>query len=744
MKKLLCLLALACTSLSVTSQISGKVVEKTDNKLTALPGVIVRIKNTGEFSMTDTTGSFSFPTAKEKDTLVFTLTGYKTEARILKDLSKPLTVVLGSGINLNEVEVEYRTTGTELSTINPMKVEILNERSLMKAACCNLSESFETNPSIDVNFADAVSGTKQIQMLGLSGQYALITKENMPYLRGLANSYGLTFIPGTWIQSIQLGKGAGSVINGYESFTGQINTELQNPESSDKFQYNAYLNQNMRQENNLNLRHSFNENFSAGVLLHQSGNYIEEDLNKDGFADIPTGRQWNIMNKYSVMTKKGFEAQFGGGYVKDERTGGQFAKFMAGNDSASLYKIGINNEKWEVYSKTGFIFKKPGTSMGLQLSYLDHKQFNSFGNNQYTGGQKTFYANYIFQGLLRTTDHIYKIGASFMNDDVNETYRLFKYKRTEQVGGIFMEYAYSYKTKFNLVAGVREDYHNYYGAFFTPRLHMRYAFNEGKSIFRISGGRALRTANIFSDNASLMASSRDWIVTATDFTMPYGLKPERAWNYGMNFTQKFKINYREAYVTIDVYRTEFSDQVVVDLDENVHEVHVYNLKGESYSNTAQFEFNFEPRKRLFVKTAYRYVDTKVKYTQSLLEKPFVSQHRAFINFSYETKDNHWQFDLTGQYNGAKRLPSTQANPEVYKRANRSPDFYNVLGQITYLTKIKKAQLHVYLGVENLLDYKQRDPIVASDLPYSKYFDATMVWGPIYGRMVYFGLRVKIK
>ena len=745
MKKLLfSLLGVVFASYSF-AQIKGRVIEIGPKKdTTVIPGVILFWKTTSLNTVTNESGFFSLKPSAETNQLVIRATGYMDDTLLIKDSTKFLTLVLRSGINLNEVDVIYQSSGTELSYINPIKIETLNERSLMKAACCNLSESFETNPSVDVNFADAVTGTKQIQMLGLSGQYAQITKENMPYMRGLANGYGLSFIPGTWIQSIQLSKGAGSVINGYESFTGQINTELQNPETSDRLNFNSYINGNGRNEYNLNVKHRFNEKFSAGILSHANFNPLVQDLNKDGFADIPTGKQYNVMNKYSYNSGKGFEAQFGGSYITDYRKGGQFRSTIA-SDTAKLYHIEIKNAKWEVYSKTGFIFKnKPGTSMGLQLSYLNHDQDNTYGLNSYKGLQKTFYANYIFQGIIKTTDNTYKLGASYMNDNVDESYRLFNYTRNEKVGGAFAEFAHNTGETFNVVAGVRADYHNYYGLFFTPRLHLRYALNKSKTVFRLSGGRALKTANIFAENMAYMASSRDWIIKSSDLNMPYGLKPEVGWNYGLNFTQKMKLNYKDAYVTIDLYRTDFVQQVVADLDANTQQVMFYNLNGPSFSNTAQLEFGWEVRKRLNVKTAYRYVDTKVTYQTGLQQKPFVSTHRAFINVGYETKNRHWLFDATLQYNGKKRLPQTQTNPSEYQRASYSPDFYNVLAQITYVTKIKRTDFNIYIGVENALDYKQTNPIIASDAPFSKYFDASMVWGPIYGRMLYAGLRFKIK
>jgi outer membrane receptor for ferrienterochelin and colicins len=741
-------LAIFIAPVVLSAQVSGRVVEITGADTVGVPGAMVLWEKTTTGTSTDDEGRFSLPADSTANTLLLKAIGYEDKSVKVTDASKAMLLVIKRGVELTEVEVVYYSTGTEISYLNPMKVEVLNERSLMKAACCNLSESFETNPSIDVNFADVVSGAKQIQMLGLAGQYAQITKENMPYMRGLAGAYGLTFIPGTWIQSIQLSKGAGSVVNGYESFTGQINTELQNPAASDRLHFNTYVNQNRRNEYNLNLRTPVNKKFDVGLLSHLSFNPLKEDMNHDGFADIPGGRQQNFMNKYSFQDpKSGFEAQFGGGYMNDERYGGQVMKMASDQhhaDTLPLYDITLLNRKWELYSKTGYVFKKhPGHSTGLQLSYLDHEQRSTYGLRQYEGLQRTFYANYIYQGILGNTNHGYKLGTSFMHDRVNERFELRGYNREENVAGVFTEYAYNFKEKFNMVAGLRGDLHNYYGFFATPRLHLRYAPKEN-TVFRISGGRALRTANIFADNAPFMATSRQWVIAAADSSMPYGLKPETGWNYGFNFTQRFKINYREAYVTLDLYRSDFESQVVVDADASTQALHIYNLRGPSYSNTAQFEFNMEPRKRFFTKFAYRYVDTRVQYRQGLMQRPFVSMHRGFVNFSYETRDKHWQIDATTQYHGGKRLPSTAGNPGEFRRGNYAPDYFIQMGQITYLRKIKTADLHVYVGVENAFNYKQPHPIVSVDQPFGAFFDAAMVWGPIYGRMMYAGLRLKIK
>lgn len=723
-----------------TRLIKGIVTEQLQKEDGALPNAVIKTKDGKKTVLSDLDGRFTIEINASFDTLITYLTSYSNDTSLVFPSDTFVRIQLSNAVKLTEVEVRYKGTGTEMTMLNTLKLETMNERSLMKAACCNLSESFETNPSVDVNFADAVSGAKQIQLLGLSGQYAQITKENMPYLRGLAAAFGLSFIPGTWIKSIQLGKGAGSVVNGYESFTGQINTELRNPDDEEKLHFNAYGNQNGRNEYNLNLRSQIVPGFSTTLLSHVSFNPLAEDHNHDRFMDIPVGRQYNFTNKYELRTKKGFEWQFGGSFMDDEREGGQIS---SRTDSLPLYKIGISNYKWDVYSKSGYIFRKPGTSMGLQLNYLDHQLRSTYGLRKYDGSQQTAYANFIFESYIFNTNYKYKLGSSFTNDVFRENLDLLNFSRNETTTGIFGEFVYDYKKKFNMIIGSRVDLNNYYGLFYTPRLHLRYAFTDN-SVLRASAGRALRTANVFADNMGYMASSRNWIIQMTDSTLPFGLKPERAWNYGVNFTQKFKLNYKEAYVTIDLYRTDFDSQVIVDADEDPQSLYIYNLNGPSFSNTGQIEFGWEIRKRLFVKTAYRYVETMQKYKTEMREKTLVSRDRAFINFAYETRNEHWMFDATMQYNGSKRLPFTQKNPDDFQMEERSPAFYNVLGQITYVQKFETNELNIYIGVENALDYRQHQPILSSGAPYSKYFDASIVWGPIYGRMIYGGLRFKIK
>jgi len=644
---------------------------------------------------------------------------------------------------LKEVTVKRRRAATQISMLDPMKKELISQRELLKAACCNLSESFETTPSVDVAFTDAITGYKQIQMLGLAGPYTLITRENIPDTRGLAAVTGLTYTPGTFIEGMQLSKGTGSVVNGYESVAGQINVEWRKPfeEKEEKLHFNLYQSSQGRSEGNLVYRKMLTDKLSTNILLHGKSQWLKQDNNKDGFLDQPLDKQYVVANRWFWFGPKGWEVQGGvkGTYV--ENTGGQWNYERGGEQIAGKpWGFQLSTERVEGWAKIGKMFSKPGTSMGLQLSGIYHNQDAKYGNTNYLGLQRSFYANLIYQTILGNTNHVLKGGVSTLVDNYDETFRLVNYKRNEIVPGAFAEYAYTHSTKFNLVAGIRGDYHNIFGAFATPRLHIRYAPFK-KTVLRASVGRAQRTANIFAENMGYMASNRSFIVqSVAGSPNPYGLSPEVAWNTGVNLTQKFTLDYRDGAVSVDYYYTNFQNQVVVDV-EDAHTVKFYNLNGLSFANSLQAQADYELIHNLDLRLAYRWYDVRSSYGNDLKERPLVAAHRAFANIGYETR-NRWKFDYTVQWIGSKRIPSLHSHhgggvePET-----KSPSFWQMNAQIS---KSWNDKLEVYVGGENLTNYMMHDPIVGASNPYGVGFDASMVWGPIMGANFYGGLRYKIR
>ncbi|MBN1118139.1 MAG: TonB-dependent receptor [Bacteroidales bacterium] len=722
------------------TKINGTVYEIQNEIEIPLIGVNVYWSGTTIGVVTGTDGRFSIERTKNSNQLVFSYAGYQPDTLIIQNkLAEGIKVVLSGAIELEGVEIVKRQKTMEFSMIQPIKVEKIGESELQKAACCNLSESFETNPSVDVSFTDAITGTKQIQMLGLAGSYTQITRENIPDVRGLSSVFGMEYTPGPWIESIQLNKGTGSVVNGFESIAGQINVELRKPFDSDRIYFNLFANQESRVEANLNLTQKVNDKFSTTLLLHGRNSSLAMDNNADGFIDKPIGNQIIVLNRWQFIgTESGWSSQMGIKATVNTGVGGENG--FPDSKESGLWGYESDTRRLEGWAKAGKISNsKPYQSFGFQFSGLLHEQESDFGMKNYVGDQRSFYGNFIFQSAFKTTLHKYRTGASFQYDDFDEKLDSFNFIRKEMVPGLFFEYTWSPKPNFDLVAGIRGDYHNNYGLFFTPRLHLRYAPFE-KTVIRLSAGSGQRTPSILAENISVLASARVLTIQSEANSRPYGLNAEKAWNFGANLTQKFKLDYRDGAVSFDFYQTRFVNQVVVDLDENPQQINFYNLNGESYSTSFQTQIDYELIRRLDVRLAYRWYDVKTQYRTGVLSKPLVSANRAFLNLAYETMKK-WKFDYTLQWFGPKRIPNTESNPIQYRLPDYSPQF---LLMNTQVSKTWRGKFDIYVGAENLLDYKQNDPIISREDPFSPYFDSSLIWGPVFGRMIYGGLRLKIK
>lgn len=740
-------LLLAAVTANAQQMVNGRVLEKDDNgKLVPVQGAIVFWANTTINTTTDSIGNFSIVYSEGNKRLVTAATGYKNDTlEVLIEKANPLTIVLQQDdtYTIGEVLVEGEGKGITIDRLNPIKANIMTEKELFKAACCNLSESFETNPAVDVVYSDAITGAKQIQMLGLAGIYTQITTENLPGVRGLAAPYGMGYLPGTWIESIQVTKGVGSVANGYESITGQINAEMRKPEGKDKLFANVYANNQGRYEGNLVLGQNVGKNWATGLLLHASTLSHHVDQNKDGFLDMPTGSQLSAINRWNFNNGKTLESQLGVKALIEDKESGQVTNHHGGHN---LYKVRLKTERFEVFGKTGYVFKSEKyKSFGLMWNALTHNQQSQFGGNRHNARQQSVYANLIYQSIFGNTHHKYRGGISFLHDNYTEEIAFmdstsFTTGRVETVPGAFFEYTWAVTEKWMIVSGLRGDFHNQFGFFATPRIHARYDAGSG-TVLHFMAGRGQRTANIFAENMQLFATSRQFVLPANwQSKYAYGLQPEVAWNMGVSLTTEIKIGHRYATLEADAFRTEFVNQVVVDLDNTARQVSFYNLNGKSFANSAQVQFTYEPIRRLETRVAYRYYDVKTQYQSGLLQKYLQSPHRAFINVAYKTKSK-WMFDVTASWFGSKRLPSTAANTEEYKLPTRSPSFVVVNAQIT---KTIGKKWDVYAGCENLFDYRQTHLIINPENPTSQYFDASIIWGPIQGRMVYVGARFRMK
>jgi len=730
MKTLIFIIVLIISNAGIAQVLTGKVYEiDEENQKIPLAGTNIYWQGTQIGTTSDNIGYFELKKVDSKDQLlVVSYIGYQPDTIRVPFDQDSIEITLSINRELKEVVV----TGTSLSKfideLDAKPTEVITSKELLKAACCNLSESFTTNASVDVQFQDAVTGAKQIQLLGLAGTYTQILFENIPTLNGIANTFGLGYVPGPWMTAISISKGSASVVNGYESIAGQINIDYKKPDDIERFYFNAFQSSHFKTDLNANASFQLTDNLGTMFLAHTDFNIKTLDDNQDSFADQPKVKQFNILNRWKYQSFNGYQSQFGIQILNEERRGGQIENI----GSPYRYQINIDSKHIELFAKNGFVFNdEPYTSLGLILNGHHHKQNSLFGLRKYDAEQNSFYSNLLFEARTEDEIHSVTLGGSYVFDQFKEEFDSLGFFRKESRPGLFVEYNFSPSNQLSIVPGARIDFHNLFGTFLTPRMHMKYGFDDNTTL-RISAGKGVRSVNLISDNLNYLASSREFIVVDNPTY-------EKGWNYGFNLTRYFSIYNRDLRITADFYRTDFVKQTVVDIDSDARQVRFYDLKGKSYSNNYQIEIAYEMITGFDLTAAFRYSDVKIQYSNQLLIKPLVSRYKGLLTASYVNENRDWFFDTSFLLNGDGRTPSTVQNPARYQRPETFPAFVNINAQVT-----KKIELiDLYLGVENLTNYKQDNPIIASDDPFGNYFDASLVWGPVEGRRFYIGVRLSV-
>ncbi len=736
-KQLLLLLFILFFTYPLFSQIvHGSVkVQKSGRILEPMPYASVYWLEGRMVLETDDEGEFSFDRKKTENlSLVATFVGYTKDTLYLSKDDNRADFVIKEGEELEAARVVSKQQGNYISKLSSVKTEVITAAGLCKMACCNLAESFENSASVTVGYSDAITGARQIRLLGLSGIYTQMLDENRPVMRGIAAPFGLSYIPGQWLESIQIAKGPSSVINGVEAISGLINLEHRKPTTEEPFFMNLFLSNTLRTEANIASSLQLNNKWSTVLLGHFSTDPVDHDGNNDGFRDEPKSLQFNFSNRWLYMADNGLQIRFGLKALSDNRLAGQ-TKFTKG-DTRDLNSWGseIVNKGLNGYFKIGVPLKEDNSkNIALVLDYSYHNLNSFFGMKDYNAFQNSLFANLIFQNEINEY-HKYSLGLSATADHIDE--HLKDYfggvhfdiypGRFEKSLGAYGEYTYTQDEKITVVAGIRTDYNNIHGLLPSPRLNVKYAFDE-KLIFRASGGRGFRSPNIVPDNLGILSTGRKIDIAPK-------LDIEDAWTYGANITGYFPLGVDDASLSFDYFRTDFNKQVIVDQEFDISKILVYNLDGRSYTNTYQVDFNIEPIERFTVLATFRYTDAKVTLKgQGLVEKPLTSRYKGVLNLQYATKMNKWTFDFTAQLNGPSRLPY------FYNNGGYSPVYTMYYAQITK----KFRDLDVYIGGENLTNYRQKEAIISPDNPYSPLFNSTVIWGPLMGIKVYAGLRYTI-
>jgi outer membrane receptor for ferrienterochelin and colicin len=720
-------------------KIEGKV---TDIKNDALIGASVYWLDNAQGTMTDNNGNFSIA-LNENSTkkLVASYVGYKSDTIEITN-QKFVNFKLAAIKTLNEVVITDERDGIILSNLDPIKTEIITQTELKKAACCDLAGCFETQLTVQPQTSNVITNAKELRILGLSGVYNQVLVDGFPMIQALSYTYGISGIPGTLVENIFVSKGANSVLQGYEGISGQINVITKDAGNTDKLLLNVYVNSFM--EKQMNVNYAFKKgkwrNITA-VQTVQPANKTDND--KDNFLDLPLLTRYLIYNKlnYGKESDWGWSTKIGLKYLNEERIGGQYT-FNANTDqgNTSVYGQTVNFTQPEIYTKTGYRFNNKH-NIALSANSFFHQQNSFFGTTKYNATQSNFYANLQYE-LAYNKLHTLKTGLSFRHLNIHEKIEFTDtilnrsyngdYKRIENIPGIFAENTMSFlNNKITWISGLRLDHHNQFGSTLTPRMLLKYDLSS-KTVVRANIGTGWRTVNLFSENIGLLVSSRDIIFAEK-------LLPERALNYGINMVHKYEINKQSGYLSADFYRTDFQNQIFPDYDSDSKSAIIKNFKGPSISNGFQLELNIKIAKRFDIKTGYNYLDVYRIEADKKNQLPFNPKHRVLGAISFKPLSKKFNIDINVHWFDKQRLPSTKANPIAFQRPDYSEAFTLYNAQFTY--NFKKIEL--YIGCENIFNFRQLQPILSWQNPFGPYFDTSSVWGPTRGREIYSGVRFKL-
>ena len=781
---------LVCTLYSVfcipiMAQITGVVL---DEKGEPLVGANVYWAGTGVGVATDFEGNFTImpiDSRKSKDKsqktnlLVASFVGCHNDTIEVKN-REPLTIVLVDEAVLDEVTITERKMGVIKSRTSAFDTQTLGTEELCRAACCNLSEAFETNASVDVAYADAATGAKQIRLLGLSGTYVQLLQENTPAVRGLAQNFGLEYVPGPWMSSVQVSKGTSSVINGYEAVSGQINVELLKPQTQNPLSLNLMFNTELMAEANIEggwqiplkeeqhthhhhvgeadeHEHCHHQSLYTGIMAHYTGSFMAMDENKDGFADMPKVQNANLANRWFYKHGDYTLIAFARG-LYDRRRGGQNVSHQH-STITNPYLINLNTYRVEGFVKNGYVYDdESGSSVAIITAASYHNLDNTYGPRTWKASQLNAYLNGLWQrnwegGGLIDNDHRLSAGVSVNFDKYDETLTInpspLTLNRYEVTPGLFAEYDYTYSDKLSLVAGVRADYSTKYGFFVTPRANVRYTPFEWWTL-RASAGLGYRSPNAIADNAFILPSSR--VLTLADT-----IAQERAANAGISTTFYIPLGSKQLQLSAEYYYTHFLNSLIVDLDQDPHQVHIYNQSdipgARSFAHCAQIEASIEVLRGWTWTAAFRWTDVEQttgvtddagQVTYRLRPKALTNRFKGVITTSYQTPLKKWQFDVTAQFNGISRMPDGFTAYGDFLGGHGTPKpitwYPQLMAQITKYFRT----CSLYVGAENMTNFRQDSPIIGADDPYGANFDASMVCGPTTGWKLYVGFRYDLE
>ncbi len=755
-------IVVAVLSPAYSATLSGEVMNEGGERLA---GATIWWAETTVGTSATSEGEYTLYRVKDHDALVAGYVGFINDTIRVSNTAERVDFRLRTALELESVVVENRQNANYIKQSGIAKDEVISFAGLCKMACCTLAESFENSASVTVGYSDAISGARQIQMLGLAGTYTQMLDENRAFMRGISAPYGLSYTPGMWLNSIQVSKGISSVTAGHEAITGQINLEHRKPTDEERLFVNLYLNNELRSEANISsaLPVGRSGKLSTVIMAHLSADVdvVEMDHNGDGFRDTPLSQLYSVANRWSYIADSGVQLRWGVKLLQEDRLGGMVDYDPDRRDymlSDGVYGSQINNRGANGYMKVGIpvgraIYNaesgeelRSSVAIVADYDYFDEDAY--FGLNDYDGVERAISMNIMYNSYLSQSSS-FIVGASsslqsiderVLNSTTHSADNLYDLSREENEVGGYVEYTYKYGDKLSFIAGVRGDYNSYYDDFtFTPRSQVKWSITPMTAL-RASVGAGHRSSNVVTDNIWLLTTGREVVFdngTGREFD-----RVERAWTFGGSLTHTFSIlKGGDATISVDYFRTDFSNTVVVDQEMSAESIHIYNTDAPSTTNTYQVDMTWAPLSGFDIFATFRYTDSSITLnradgTQYTTERSLVSRYKTLLNLQYATKLRRWVFDATAQLNGPVRLPVQDGVIEMSEYSPSYPMFFAQLSR-------RIGAWEIYGGCENIGNYRQEVPIISADSPFSSQFNSSVVWAPLMGRKFYLGLRFNL-
>jgi outer membrane receptor for ferrienterochelin and colicins len=737
-------------ALSISAQTTIKGVVSSENE--SLPYATVQIAELKKGVSTDENGYYTFENIPIGTyTILFSYTGFKT---ISKKISLENQAEYTLNCTLSELNTldEVVLTGT-LKAVSrletPVPVEVYTATFFKKNPTSNIFEALQNVNGVRPQLNCNICNTGDIHINGLEGPYTMVTIDGMPIVSGLSTVYGLSGIPNSLIERVEIVKGPASSLYGSEAVGGLINIITKKPETAPLFYADIFSTSWLETNIDIGTKYKISSKINSllGINYFKYDNPI--DNNNDNFSDVTLQDRISVFNKFSIERNSGKELSFAGRFFYEDRWGGEMQWNKSFRGGTEIYGESIYTNRYELLGKYQLPLIENVTTT---FSYTNHNQNSVYGDVFFLAKQEIAFAQITWDKKIK--NHDFLLGTAyryqFYNDNTTATIQPDKSK----IVSLFIQDEISFNEKQSLLLGSRYDYNSIHGSIFTPRIAYKYKPTPN-DIFRINAGTGFRIVNLFTEEHAALTGSRDVIITEN-------LNPEKSYNININYLRKFEMaNSVHSVLEFSSWYTHFDNQILPDYDTNPNQIIYSNLNGYSktYGITANAEFIFPFGLKTMV--GITALESKNK-RDGIVSSPILTEKfSATWGITYDIPKWHLSIDYTGNLYGPMRLPLLG---DLDPRREYSP-FWSIQNiQFTY-KKINRLEL--YAGIKNLLNWtpnknnpflvaRANDPfdkevvfdtngnaVATPNNPYALTFDPSYVFAPNQGIRGFLGLRYKL-